>query len=168
MSLAAARRFRQRARMLTPVQIMIIRGGALVILAACAVHGFLGIAGEALVGATVSAETAANASLDSQNRFYGITTAFLAYVLWQATRDPGRYMKLLKAALVTLAVAGLFRVLSVAIVGWPSAIIVALGAVELVVPSLMLLWLWASGGTKETTAAPAAPPLPQDPPAASP
>lgn len=106
-----------------------------------ALHLALGLGADALLGAQVTAQAAAEPTLDSQNRFYGVTFALFGVVFHLAARDLPRFEPMLKGALCVFFLAGLSRLLSWATHGQPAQLVVALAAVELVVPPLLFLWL---------------------------
>jgi hypothetical protein len=56
-------------------------------IAVAALHLFLGLGADAMLGAPVSPEMASQPSFDSQNRFYGITFALLGVALLISAND---------------------------------------------------------------------------------
>jgi hypothetical protein len=81
-----------------------------------------------------------NATLDSEDRFYA--TMFLAYgafVLWSA-RDVQHKTQQVKRLALVFFVGGLARVASASMVGLPHPFFIAMGALELTFPWL-LIWL---------------------------
>jgi len=122
-----------------------LRVMSLVFFAAGAMHLTMGLSADVSLGAEVSATTLRDAGLDSQNRFYG--TCFMLYgvVLLYAATDLTRYLPILRAALWLLIAAGLARLLSVWLYGWPSVMINVLLALELLLPPLVLIWLKTAG-----------------------
>lgn len=117
-----------------------LRALAAVIVVVSLLHAVLGLGADALLGVAVPGAAITNASLDSQNRFYGMAFALFAAVLVLAASDLERHAPTLNAALVIIFLAGLVRVLSVASHGWPVPAVVALGFVELVAPPLLYWW----------------------------
>ncbi len=106
-----------------------------------AVHLFLGPGADSLLGARISAEVLADPALDSQNRFYGVSFALYGVLLFLCSTDLARYATVLRCVLWVLLAAGLARFVSLAARGVPPAPILALFALELVAPPLMLWWL---------------------------
>ncbi|OYU73911.1 MAG: hypothetical protein CFE32_19485 [Alphaproteobacteria bacterium PA3] len=102
-------------------------------------HVVFGVAGDALIGAPVP--DAINASLDSQNRFYGASFAIYGALLWYCARDLRTHVGLLKIVLVLFFFGGCARGLSAIQYGPPSPSIIALWAIELIIPPLLLIWL---------------------------
>jgi hypothetical protein len=106
-----------------------------------AVHLFLGLGADSLLGARISAEVLADPALDSQNRFYGVSFALYGVLLLLCSTDLARYATVLRCVLWVLLAAGLARFVSLAARGVPPVLILALFALELVAPPLMLWWL---------------------------
>lgn len=81
-----------------------------------------------------------NATMDSEDRFYG--SMFMSYgaaLLW-AARDPRARVGLIKFLAAAFFVSGLARIVSMLAVGLPHPLFVFLTAVELLLP-LLLAWL---------------------------
>jgi hypothetical protein len=102
-------------------------------------HVTLGVAGDSLIGAPVPAVI--DASLGSQNRFYGASFAIYGALLWSCARDVRAHAGLLKIVLALFFFGGCARALSALQYGLPSLPIIALWAVEFIVPPLLLVWL---------------------------
>lgn len=102
-------------------------------------HVTLGVAGDSLIGAPVPAVI--DASLDSQNRFYGASFAIYGALLWYCARDVRAHAGLLQIVLALFFFGGCARGLSALQYGLPSPPIIALWAVELLVPPLLFIWL---------------------------
>jgi hypothetical protein len=113
---------------------------ALLCLVPVLLHAFGGIASENLLQAGLPPAALNNASLDSQNRFYGVMFALFPACLWLASTDLKRYEKLLSVALVIFFLAGASRLVSWWSLGAPSLPIQWLAAIELAGP-LLLWWL---------------------------
>lgn len=105
-----------------------------------ALHLFLGLGAEALLGAAVPPAAYVEPSLDSQNRFYGVSFALYAGALYLCSRDLPRFEPLLKLTLIIFFLGGLARLVSWAARGAPTFPIVVLACSELLLPPL--LWLW--------------------------
>lgn len=104
-----------------------------------ALHVAFGVAGDSLIGAPVP--SAIDASLDSQNRFYGASFAIYGALLWYCARDVRAHSGVLKILLAVFFVGGLARGLSAIQYGLPSSPIVALWAIEVITPPVIWLWL---------------------------
>ncbi len=105
-------------------------------------HLALGVRADVLLGASVPPSTVADPTLDSQNRFYGVAFALYGVVLFICAGDLQRFAPVFKAALTVFFLGGVARLVSWAIYGPPSALVIALGLVELVAP--VVLWAWFS------------------------
>jgi Domain of unknown function (DUF4345) len=82
-----------------------------------------------------------NATMDSEDRFYAtLFLGFGAAHLWCA-RDPAQRGNLLLALQVVFFLGGLARLISWTQVGPPIDLFVGLGALELLIPPLLWLWL---------------------------
>jgi Domain of unknown function (DUF4345) len=103
-------------------------------------HVVLGLEADMLLGANVSASSRTDAGLDSQNRFYGAIFMLYGVLLIIVASDMQRYALVLTSTMWVLFAAGLARLISVWLYGWPSAPIVLLLVTELVAPPLVLLW----------------------------
>jgi hypothetical protein len=104
-------------------------------------HVVLGPSADVLLGAKLPAHVINDPSFDSQNRFYGAIFTLYGALIWLAADDLARYRTVLRLVLLWFFIGGLVRLLSVALRGWPSELIVVLTLLELVVPPL--LWWWA-------------------------
>lgn len=104
-------------------------------------HVFLGLGSDVLLGAHVAPETLADPSLDSQNRFYGATFTLYGMLFLHCTRDLVRYQTVLDITLAFFFFGGLARLISIALHGLPSTVIIALAASELLIPPVIWLWL---------------------------
>lgn len=120
--------------------ILFLRLMAVSILLAGSAHLLLGVGAEVLVGAKLSAETLAEPSLNSQNRFYGTSYMLYGILLWLCTRDMDRYAVVFRILLIMTFAAGLTRILSAMLHGWPSPTIIALAVSELLLPPLVFWW----------------------------
>ena len=103
-------------------------------------HVFLGLGADTLLGAHISPDTLADPSLDSQNRFYGISYTLYGALFWIAAGDLARYRTLLRILILWFFFGGLMRIVSVVLKDWPSNMIGALALSELVLPPI-LWWL---------------------------
>ena len=108
--------------------------------AAGTLHILLGVEADALLGVELSAASRIDAGLDSQNRFYGAMFAVCGALLICFARDTERYAPPLVLLLGGFAIAGLVRLVSVVQFGWPPALVMALGAIEVALPPVLLFW----------------------------
>ena len=104
-------------------------------------HVAMGPSADVLLGAKLPAHVITDSSFDSQNRFYGAIFTLYGVLIWIAADDLARYRTVLRLVLLWFFIGGLVRLLSLAVRGWPSELIVVLTLLELVVPPL--LWWWA-------------------------
>jgi hypothetical protein len=103
-------------------------------------HVFLGLGADAMLGAQIPADLLTDASLDSQNRFYGISFTIYGVLFWIAAGDLVRYRTLLRILILWFFLGGLMRLVSIAIKGWPSDLVWALALSELILPPI-LWWM---------------------------
>lgn len=120
---------------------------AVLLLAVSMLHLTLALGADVLLGVRLPDEVVRSPGLSSQNRFFGVTYALYAAVLWAAAGDLHRYEPLLRAALLLTVVGGLSRLVSWGAFGAPPGAIVALLVSELAVPPILLLWLRSAKGT---------------------
>lgn len=126
--------------------VLLLRFMAITIVLAGSSHLLLGVGAEVLLGAQLSAEIRAEPSLNSQNRFYGTSYMIYGILLWLCTRDMARYTVVFRILLLMTFFAGLTRILSVILHGWPSSTIIALALGELFLPPIVFLWQRRNGG----------------------
>ena len=105
------------------------------------IHVIFGVGSELFLGSGISDASVLDPNLDSQNRFYGAAFALFGIVWWLSSSDILECKKLLTASYLVFFVAGLTRILSIAVVGWPTAPILALTAIELLLPIALYVWL---------------------------
>lgn len=120
---------------------LVLRFFALVIFLVGALHLALGVGADVLLGAKVPAAAASDPTLDSQSRFYGVTFTLNGVLLLLCASDVPRYATVLRCVLWVFLAAGLARLVSIAVYGFPPPPVVALLVVELVVPPALLWWL---------------------------
>lgn len=121
-----------------PSLALILKLSGLSILLIGALHLILGPGADALLGARLPAEI--DPVRDSQNRFYGLIFACYGALAWLFGSDLRRYARVLDLLLLFLFLGGLARLLSIALVGWPTLPILLLLASELLLPPLLALW----------------------------
>lgn len=119
---------------------VLLRVLAPVFFVVAAIHLALGLDADALLGASVSPSTAAEPSLSSQNRFYGVAFALYGAVLYLCAKDLRTYEPFFKAAMWVFFLAGVARLVAWLQHGAPAPLVVALLATELVIPPLLLVW----------------------------
>ena len=105
-----------------------------------ALHVIFGLQADQMLGAGLTEITLTNASLDSQNRFYGAQFMLMGGVVWISATDLKRHASLLRLAMAVFFIGGVARAISILLHGWPSPIIQALLLTELVLPPAILLW----------------------------
>ena len=106
-----------------------------------ALHLVFALGADAMLGAAVSPETMLEPSLNSQNRFYGVSFSFYGVALYICAGDIKRYGPILKALLYVFFFAGAARIVSWATHGAPTQPIIGLMATELILPPAILIWL---------------------------
>lgn len=104
-------------------------------------HVVLGLGSDVMLGAHVSPDTLTNASLDSQNRFYGAAFTLYGLLFWLCAGDVQRYRTVLNLVLAAFFFGGVARRISVALHGLPSPMVIGLAVSELVVPPTIWLWM---------------------------
>jgi Domain of unknown function (DUF4345) len=114
---------------------------AIAFIATASLHLVYGLKADAMLGAQVSAEMVHNASLDSQNRFYGITFSMLGVALFVAATDLRQYRPIVVANLAVSFAAGLARIVSWALYGSPAPMIVGIVIADLLLPPIFYVWL---------------------------
>ena len=105
------------------------------------IHITLGVGGEWLLGAQLSAASVLDPNLDSQNRFYGAAFVLFAAMFWYASGDVRRHQRVIEISLGVFFLAGLARIVSILVIGWPTVEILVLTGIELLGPPLMFFWL---------------------------
>jgi hypothetical protein len=106
-----------------------------------ALHLVLGLHADVLLGARIPADVIADPTLDSQNRFYGTSFTIYGTLLWLCASDLAKYAPVLRRLLAVFFAGGLARLVSMAVRGAPTSLVLALMAMELVVPLVTLGWL---------------------------
>ena len=114
---------------------------SLVFLVVAALHLVLGLGADQMLGAVLTPETIAEPSLDSQNRFYGVSFAFYGVALYICATDLKRFRPILLAALTVFFLAGAARLVSWGLYGAPAPLVIGLLITELVLPPLLYIWL---------------------------
>lgn len=115
---------------------------AVVIAIVAGLHVAMGTNSEILLGARWPQGVALDATIDSQDRFYGAAFLVYGHLLWFCGSDLKRYAPVLKTMFAVFFFAGLARFVSFAQVGTPSPMIIFLWALEIVSPPV--LWFWMS------------------------
>jgi hypothetical protein len=119
-----------------------------------ALHLLLGLGADALLGANVPPKALADPGLDSQNRFYGTSFMLYGVLLFLCSTDLARYATVLRCLLWVFFAAGLARLVSILVYGFPPPLIIALLFSELLGPPLIVWWFSRvrSGTTNTSTA----------------
>jgi hypothetical protein len=97
---------------------------------------------EVLLGAAIPGDVIANAVLDSQNRFYGVAFALYGVLAFLCAARLQDYATVLRCVLWCLFAGGVARLVSILLYGLPSSLVLALLALEIALPPLLLVWLW--------------------------
>ena len=105
------------------------------------VHLALGVGADVLLGAKLSPEALSDATLNSQNRFYGIAFALYGVLFYLCATDLRKYATVLRCVIWVFFAAGVARLVSITTHGVPSVLVLTLLASELVMPPLLHLWL---------------------------
>ena len=113
---------------------------AIGVLGVALVHVLLGVGSETLLGSNISEASQLDPNLDSQNRFYGASFLLFGVIFWLSSTDLSRYTTLLNLGLLVFFIAGITRILSIVLVGWPTLEILVLLGIELIGPPIMYLW----------------------------
>ena len=104
-------------------------------------HLILGVGADVLLGARVSTEVMQDAVLDSQNRFYGVAFTLYGVLFYLCGTDVPKYATVLRCVLWTFFAAGLARLVSVSMFGFPPPLVGVLLITELMIPPLLAIWL---------------------------
>jgi hypothetical protein len=92
--------------------------------------------------ASIPGSVPVNAIMDSEDRFYAaLFTGFGLALVWCSLALQAR-RTLFLALLATFFLGGVARIVSVTAVGWPSALFIFLGSLELIFPPLLWWWHW--------------------------
>ena len=114
-------------------------GGAILLVALT--HIVLGPNADILLGANLPAMALLDPTIDSQNRFYGAAFGLYGVLLILASNSLAAYRSVLLWTLALFFVGGVARLVSVALVGWPPALVVVLLLLELLLPPALAFWL---------------------------
>ena len=120
---------------------LVLKLTSLVFFAVASVHLLLGLGADQLLGAVVPAAALNEPSLDSQNRFYGVSFAFYGVALFICSRDLERFRPILEAAFLVFFLAGCARLVAWGLRGAPAPLVIALMGAELVLPPVLYAWL---------------------------
>lgn len=115
-------------------------------------HVAIGTDAEVLLGSGISELSRNDATLDSQNRFYGVAFFLYGAILIYCASDIHRFRDILGITIGMLFVAGLARIVSIVIVGWPAWPVVALLGIELIGPPALYAWIREECGTNASDA----------------
>jgi hypothetical protein len=120
---------------------IVLRLAAVVLIVVGLLHLALGLGADIMLGAQVPPEVVRDPVLDSQNRFYGTAFALYGVLVALGAADIKRHSVMLQCCFWCFFAGGLARLVSVAIYGRPSIVVIALTALEIVPPPLLSLWL---------------------------
>lgn len=111
-----------------------------VFLAVSAIHFFFGVGAEVMVGAILPSNVVVEPTLNSQNRFYGVSYALYGVLLWLCATDIKRFEPVLNAVLWVTFLASIARVITWLQYGSPAPFVIFLMATELICPPVVGLW----------------------------
>ena len=100
----------------------------------------MGAKADRLLDPSIPLETVQHPSVDSQIRFYGGAFSVYGALLWMCANDMTNYVDVFKVLMIVFLLAGLARIPAAILYGKPSLVIMALWALEVVVPPLLLWW----------------------------
>ncbi len=120
---------------------LILKLSAPIFLIVGALHLFLCVGADVMLGAQLPAEALKDSVLDSQNRFYGTSFTLYGVLLFLCATDLRKYAPVLRCLLWVFFAAGLARVVSIATHGFPSALVLVLLVSEVVLPIPLIQWL---------------------------
>jgi len=119
----------------------ILRTVGVLITLVAVLHLLLGPQAEVMLGSGISEISLADATLDSQNRFYGVAFFLYGVILIYCASDIGRYRDILNITIGVFFLAGLARIVSIIIAGWPTWPVVILLVAELLLPPTLFVWI---------------------------
>ena len=102
-------------------------------------HIIFGLGADNMLGAGLAPEVVSNPTLDSQNRFYGATFLLFGWVTWLCAGDIRAHQRLLTGAMAVFFLGGIARLISFAFFGQPSAPVIGLLLIELILPPIVLI-----------------------------
>ena len=105
------------------------------------IHVLFGVSSETFLGSSISETSLTDANLDSQNRFYGAAFSLFSVVWWIGSTDLERYKLLLTASFIVFFIAGVSRLISLALVGLPTNPVIVLLIIELILPPFLYVGL---------------------------
>jgi hypothetical protein len=114
-------------------------------------HLVLGLQADVLLGARLPASVIADPAMDSQNRFYGVAFMLYGVVLFVGGSDLKRYLPVVRSALWIFFAAGVARLVSILLYGFPPPLVMTLLLVEVVGTPVLLLWLARSTLARENS-----------------
>jgi hypothetical protein len=114
-------------------------------------HLVLGLQADVLLGARLPASVIADPAMDSQNRFYGVAFMLYGVVLFAGGSDLKRYLPVVRSALWIFFAAGVARLVSILLYGFPPPLVMTLLLVEVVGTPVLLLWLARSTLARENS-----------------
>ena len=120
---------------------LLLKFSAPVFILVGALHLALGAGADVLLGAQLSADALADATLDSQNRFYGVAFSLYGILFYLCATDLPKYATVLRCVLWVFFAAGLARLVSIATHGIPPPFVLALLALEITLPPILHVWL---------------------------
>ena len=119
---------------------LFLRLFAIICVAVGLLHLSLGLHADNLLGADLGLEVISNATLDSQNRFYGAAFMLFGVVTWICVADLKQNAQLFRMMLLVFFTGGVARLISAIIYGLPAPLVQILAISELLIPPFLLWW----------------------------
>lgn len=118
---------------------LVLKVMAVTCLVPALLHGLLGVKGDMLIGAPLP--NVVDATVDSQNCFYGVAFGGYAILLWLASTNIKQYAAILYILFAAIFVAGCAQFLAYFAYGMPSTEVMLLWSTEIALPPILWLWL---------------------------
>ncbi len=112
-------------------------------------HLVFGLYSEVMLGADLDSTVIHNATLDSQNRFYGVCFALYGALMYLGSTDLSKYATMLRLVFWFFFAGGVARIVSILFVGIPVLPILVLTAIELFFPLVLIRLLNQAESKKE-------------------
>ena len=104
-------------------------------------HLVFAIGADVMLGAQVDPTTLLDPVVDSQNRFYGVAFTVYGFLIYLCATNLPKYQAVLRILIWVFFAAGCARLLSIYTHGVPSAPVMGLLALELLLPPVVHVWL---------------------------
>lgn len=106
-----------------------------------ALHLVMGLGADVMLGANLSPDSISDPALDSQNRFYGVAFSIYGVLFYVCSNDVKKYATIIYCLLWVFFIAGLARLVSIALYGFPPPLVGALLVTEIALPPVLLVWM---------------------------